>query len=239
MHAGILIIGSLFWDTKKRNRISWRESNLEMNRAILVKAPIYYGRKSSSRGNTFTMTFFCSPTESEEGSAILVPCKTPINDTDSLLKEAHSLWRAESPHSKPGSINASWGTVGILFSEQVPDNIRIEWSNQRHETVSPVINGELNIPRPAKKSDGLDISMDFILATATKSEEKIPKAVEIAKAWIENGYEDYFFNNVKHGIRTYEDIRIWNKIKESNPDWLQKKEYSEAIEILSRDSKII
>jgi|SRR3990170_7778359 len=48
MRAGILIIGSLLWDNCQRD--AWRRSRLCVDRAVHVKAPIYYGRRSNSRG---------------------------------------------------------------------------------------------------------------------------------------------------------------------------------------------
>ena len=49
MKCGILIIGSLYWD-KGNGRDDWRKRRLDMNASIPVGAPIYYGRKSTSRG---------------------------------------------------------------------------------------------------------------------------------------------------------------------------------------------
>ncbi|WP_411857810.1 hypothetical protein [Roseiflexus sp.] len=63
--------------------------------------------------------------------------------------------------------------------------------------------------------------MDVILATATRANTEQPTVNEIADAWIKScGYERYFFENVRHGIRTPEDVRIWRRIEERSPSWL-------------------
>jgi hypothetical protein len=57
MRCSVLTIGSLLCDSKIAGRASWRERRLNIADKVLVKASFYYGRKSVSRGNTFTMTF--------------------------------------------------------------------------------------------------------------------------------------------------------------------------------------
>ena len=49
MKCGILIVGSLLWDREKDGRADWQDTRLDVGGQISVKAPIYYGRKSSSR----------------------------------------------------------------------------------------------------------------------------------------------------------------------------------------------
>src|SRR5260370_41031872 len=54
--AGVLIIGSLLWDSGK-GRPAWRDARLDVASAQAVTAPIRYGRKARTRGNSFTMGF--------------------------------------------------------------------------------------------------------------------------------------------------------------------------------------
>ena len=115
MRAGILIIGSLLWDNSQRD--TWRRSRLFVDQKLHVKAPICYGRRSRTRGNTFTMTF---ATSDVLGRAVLVPCKSAIESVEDIVGEAKALWRAEQPTAAPNSIGASWGSVGILFGKTVP-----------------------------------------------------------------------------------------------------------------------
>lgn len=51
--AGVLIIGSLLWDSEKE-RPAWRAARLDVAGAQTVTAPIRYGRLSESR---YTMVF--------------------------------------------------------------------------------------------------------------------------------------------------------------------------------------
>jgi len=43
--AGVLIIGSLFWDSE-RGRPAWRDARLNMASAQTVTAPLRYGRRA-------------------------------------------------------------------------------------------------------------------------------------------------------------------------------------------------
>jgi len=68
LKAGILIIGSLLWDPE---RDSWRKRRrLQVGLGKPVQVPIRYGRRSTTRGNTFTMIFTSG---AEMGTAVLGP----------------------------------------------------------------------------------------------------------------------------------------------------------------------
>ena len=55
--AGVLIIGSLLWDSEE-DRPTWRDVRLDIASAQAVTAPIRYGRLSGKkRGHTHTMVF--------------------------------------------------------------------------------------------------------------------------------------------------------------------------------------
>ena len=81
---------------------------------------------------------------------------------------------------------------------------------------------------------GTAVGLDMILATATQGETERPCPEEIANAWIEQdqGYERYFLENIRHGIRTPDDLLVWRRIEGASPSWLRKTEYTEAIAIL-------
>jgi len=87
--AGVLIIGSLLWDSKK-GRPAWRKARLDTGSAQTVTAPIRYGRLSESRGNSYTMVFsrLC-----QAGQAQLVPCSHTISCLQELIEEAEHLGR--------------------------------------------------------------------------------------------------------------------------------------------------
>src|SRR5688572_10602378 len=110
MRCGILIIGSLLWDNDRRN--AWRMAQLDLIAQMRVTAPFRYGRKSRSRGWTYTMTF----EPGAESQGVLVPCATPVETIEHLAAEAVALWHAEYANATPGSIREDWGHVGALFS---------------------------------------------------------------------------------------------------------------------------
>ena len=95
---GVLIIGSLFWDPSDPRK-KWRCERLDPLVAKRhVRAPIRYGRKSSTRGNSYTMVFSAGLCEKKFGQAIVVPCRRPVRDTDDLVEEAVYLWAARETH---------------------------------------------------------------------------------------------------------------------------------------------
>lgn len=233
MRAGILIIGSLLWDDQGREH--WRQSRLDVDQKVLVQTPIRYGRLS--QGNTFTMTF--APGDSM-GQAVLVPCRAPIADVDSLVAEVRALWKAEDRNASPHDIVRSWGCVGALFGPGGQfDDLQQAWAAHFSMNVPTPIppvdeNGVLDIPWPMTALDGASANVDIILATATKPRPTPPSAEDIAEAWVDqnNRHERYFFENVRHGIRTSDDGLIWRRIEQRNPDWLDDPAYAEAIGIL-------
>ena len=175
------------------------------------------------------------------GQGVLVPCRASPSNVAELAAEAEALWKAEHCSAKAGSIAAAWGCVGALFHGDRA--ISADWFRSWAEhfmlkTASPVSpvdsNGLLSIQWPSM-ADGTAATVDAVLATATKAEVPIPDPKSIAEAWTGqyNGHEQYFFQNVKHGIRTPDDHVIWLRIQEIRPDWLQRKEYAEAVSILS------
>lgn len=243
MHCGILIIGSLLWDDgNKCQRANWRKERLDVSAAVRARTPIYYGRKSRSRGDTYTMAF---RPNGPMGHAVLVPCTGKIEGIDSLIAEASALWQAECPDAKaqPGTLGKFWGCVGALFaSGNAHAKLSAEWTAhfQKAETRSVSVvnaNGLLDIGWP----DGLDgqpAEFDVILATATKPEPEPPTPHAVANAWVDQcaRHEKYFFNNVRHGIRTPEDADIWSRIEERSPPWINAEPYREAIETLREEA---
>ena len=82
--------------------------------------------------------------------------------------------------------------------------------------------------------DGKAADVDVILATATRANTTNWRIEDVADAWIgqNEGHERYFFENVRHGIRTPEDLLIWRRIEEKKPAWLIKREYADMLAIL-------
>ncbi len=239
MRCGILIIGSLLWDPNKI-RSDWRDSRLRMDEKIPVSAPICYGRPSSTRGKTYTMIF----REDAIGKAVLVPCKKDIDGVPGLLDEARELWATEGlvkkkpigSHTKDTDPQKAWGCVGVLFRKGDDLNdLKEGWTKKFHESRTVNVSlvskdGILSIAWP-KKVDGSELTeADVILATANKPEGQ-PTAEQIADAWLGAGHEEYFFNNVSHGIRTAEDGGIWKRLQRP---WLRR--YPEAVKTLQQEA---
>lgn len=240
MRCGILIIGSLLWDDgKDGKRAAWRTARLAPSKSarVPVQVPIYYGRNSSSRGNTYTTVF---RPDGQRGQAIIVPCLTSIDAPDSLIAEATALWQAEAPNANNGTLHASSGCVGALFREgETFARLSAAWTahfRKVNATGVSVVNadGLLDIDWPAMQ-DGPVANFDIILATANQPEDPAPTAQVVADAWANQcGFENYFFNNVNHGIRTPDDGEIWRRVDEKKPCWLENKrqECERAIDIL-------
>lgn len=237
MRGGILIIGSLLWDDAAE-REAWRKARLLLDLRQNVVAPLQYGRRSQSRGNTFTMTV--APGE-PAGTAAVVPCAASVYRIEDLVNEAEALWKAEQPSARAAAMSAAWGCVGVVFR---PDNRALDWTDHwrdvfsKHASpTSPVDeHGILQIGWPPL-SDRSDVTLDFLLATVTRRACTRPTPEAIADAWINQnaGHERYFFENVRNDIRTADDLAIWKRMSQMNPRWLQKADYAEAQAMLTSE----
>ena len=231
MKIGVLIIGSLYWD-KSEHRQKWRGERLDLDAQQYVKAPIRYGRRSGSRGCSYTMVFSAGLGAEQFGHAIVIPCKS-----QDLVKEAECLWLAERPSgNKPnGRISADWGCVGLLENpaHPIPDELHDVWTKRVlgescygqlmnsgcDEEVVVDKSGFLKIPWP-KSEDSPDLGIDVLLATATNPTivgGRYPSAQQIANAWntpVGKGYVDYFCKNRAHGIKTFQDTEIEDRLRE-------------------------
>ena len=225
---GVLIIGSLYWDSKCSERVEWRRKRLEMNRELRVRTPIRYGRCSSTRDNTYTMVFAPSLDEACFGQAIALQCRS-----QDIAQEAECLWAAES-HGK-GGVSASWGCVGLLPN---PDSARLlseqreGWTEFVRESsarrsnyeklakINAGVNedGLLTIPWP-KLVDGSALAFDALLATANEPTTPDPQPSEIAGPWKTPAGKEhvyYFHENRKNGIRTCQDDEIAHLLADSS-----------------------
>jgi hypothetical protein len=222
--AGILIIGSLLWDDRRR---PWRDARLDMASIDTVTAPIRYGRLSGSRGNTYTMVFsrLC-----ESGQAKMVHCSHTVSSLKDLIAEAEALWKAEQQGAAPGRIAVDWGCVALLCNPErkIPKDILQGWANRVHrepdyghvsqtqeEGILVSKNGLLQIDWPCLVEGGTPAQLDLLIATAndpeiTAASPSYPESGTIANAW--NGaaarHAEYFWKNLDNGIRTFQDDEI-------------------------------
>lgn len=241
MRVGVLIIGSLLWDNGCRTQ--WRATHVRVEDGLHVKVPIRYGRKSTSRGDTFTMVLAPG---GPLGQAVLVPCAATIDDSDSLVAEAEALWKAERSEAKRGEIGCSWGCVGALFRDPCSSlGVCTSWTGRFRERVTsptpPVgCKGLLVIPWPTVDG-GTPADFDVILGVATKGQASPPTPEAVADAWVDrhNGQERYFFENVHHGIRSSDDGLIWARIESKQPSWLACPAYTSAIAMLRAEARSV
>lgn len=231
MRIGILTIGSLYWD-RSPARCRWRQARLACSEEWRVKVPIRYGRRSPSRGNTFTMVFSKSCAEEAKlGTGVVVPARAECCVPEHLLEEAEHLWAAERNAEKKSDICACWGKVCILKNPEAKPAEPILQAWQTHITAI----GDRYTALPAAKDEDavLDaatglalfdwpidattnqplVGFDLLLMTATKptlNAGQYPTAKEIADAWRDdpNDNVQYFHNNRHFGIKTFEDDQI-------------------------------
>lgn len=244
--CGILVIGSLLWHHDAGgHRKGWRHNRLDMSGKQHVNVPIRYGRRSQTWGNSFTMIL---DAEASGGQAVLVPCKTPVSSFDELIEEVQWLWAAEANAPPSKEFHRGWGCVGTLFSSsEFAQALEDEWHRYFKTSRAaqfPAIDlaGKLNIPWPKLIGGASVEGFEIILATATMPEpiDNRPSAQEIAKCWTgqNGGHERYFFENVRHGIRTRDDHQIWETISFEDPSWLGSGMHDAAIRLLKSEMQL-
>jgi hypothetical protein len=223
LEVGIIIIGSLYWDTHP-SREHWRNSRLKERDEFSVKVPIRYGRKSDKRGNTYTMVFSRS---SGAGQGKVVRCQREISSAEELGTEAEALWTAErSSIEANGTVSAQWGGVGLLArpGALIQPELLDSWARRvgREQTFTEqdpgiTVNnrGILQIDWPCLLNSPDQVPVDLLLATATKptligAPPRFATAPEIADAWNrdQRGNVSYFWSNRKSGILTFQDEDI-------------------------------
>jgi hypothetical protein len=244
MRLGILIIGSLYWD-RSSARCRWRETRLGSNDdRKLVRVPIRYGRKSSSRGNTFTMVFSqsCSTPE-REGTALVLPVRADCCNPDQFVEEALHLWAAERNSSQLTGIGSEWGRVCVLpnpkssnlgsFLDRWRVTIKEPDTSYRPVPVGtdekPILDEEtgracFDWPIDASTNERLG-GFEMLLMTATEptlEDGRYPTPWAIGDAWKRDTDDNvaYFHNNRLHRITTFEDDQILRVLRGQipNPD---------------------
>jgi hypothetical protein len=228
LNAGILIIGSLLWDSE-RGRPTWRNGRLETAIASMqtVTAPIRYGRLSESRGNTYTMVF---SRKAGTGQAKVLRCVCPISTPADLNAEAEALWKAEQPSAASGRIASKWGCVALLCNpdRKVSEDLLKAWAEcvgrerdygkvTQTEEEGRLIdeNGQILIDWPKLVDTGEPVQLDILLVTANDPEisathRNYPDSATIAEAWnaAATKYVEYFWRNAENGICTFQDAEI-------------------------------
>ncbi|WP_303922315.1 hypothetical protein [Draconibacterium sediminis] len=225
--GGAIIIGSLFWE-KTPKRIKWRQVYLEtIEKKVPVRIRIRYGRKSSTRQDTFTMIVSNHP-NTEFGIAYILPFKEKIKNARNLESQAFAMAGAEGlwKKSEP-SLNKNWGTVGLLINPKLEksrnlETVRERWAKLYSEYDWDKLDYQIeNEPELIDKNGFLNIEwteemndFDFLIATLTVPDpKKFLDEQTIADKINETGYDMYFLTNYQNGIRTFQDERIIEKLK--------------------------
>ena len=231
--VGILIIGSLYWDNANHRR-AWRRDRLDLGRRRYVRVPIRYGRFSTTR-QSYTMVFSTSLAPEEYGRAIVVPCRRRVRSAADIVDEAVQLWTAETPTGKNRwrrvSAKYGWGCIGLLPSPQrpLPADLCSGWSQRissdpcyrslsAADGEDPAVNesGLLTIAWP-ESEDGSGLEVDLLLATATDPtivSGRYPTPREIGdKCNRSERRAEYFRENRRVGIRTFQDANIEARLK--------------------------
>lgn len=232
LSGGILIIGSLLWDTDDI-RTNWRESFLKVSEQISVPAPIRYGRISGGkRKKTFTMVLSSECNEPNLiGRANFVPFINNPVSLNKLIIQVEELIKAERNlnASLSDNFNWEWGTVTIAFNPTINDAnstkhnektlLLSRWKSRYNDLIIskykvgkeiPILNhhGILNIEWPFQLNN-----FDFLIAVATSPNIDIyPTHQEIADRIVKNEYDEYFKMNMNLGISTFQDKLISNLI---------------------------
>ena len=240
LKGGIIIIGSLIWDTSTKRK-SWRNSYFDQANKIPIKIPIRYGRISSSRMNTYTMIYSTNLAQGDFGQGMVLKIQNEIKDFEALREILENTIRVERDKTKAEwkhlknveafTLNWNWGVVGVsinpkhikegkLSDELTP--IQEYWQNNlsdfnpskfslQNEEQFIDKNGQFKIEWNEELED-----LDFVFSTVIQprpENENYPNADQIALKMYEGNYYSYFIKNVENGIWTKDDKAILELLK--------------------------
>jgi len=248
LQGGILIIGSLYWEneTNAVNKVlgklreDWRIKELNIEEKIPVRCLIRYGRKSSSRYDTYTMLF--SNSCPKLGSAILVPFKDTIpveKDFKGLADQVSTVALVEGIREAT-EINSfkKWGMVALKIMPSLinsdPDvakQLKDWWAGLHRGSIDENPYRISGLERSSVTNEGfLNIEVfseddlkpfDYILATpVVPGISAYPTGKVIADAMNKSTpkYHTYFLENIKAEIRTFQDEEIIENISDNVSD---------------------
>jgi hypothetical protein len=218
--GGVLIIGSLLWEDSKI-RQEWRSQNLNMEEKLLINLPIRYGRISKSRSCTHSMIFSSEcKMDDKMGKGYFIPFKDNLN-IKQLIEQGKIFIDAE--HNRITDLtrfNWGWGCLGITVNPNLQieeaNNLKLEWKKKFGKGFNP---GQYRIGQEesiVSKEGVLKIEwqneldeIDFVIGTATKPNiDSYPNARKIALKMLINDYDNYFKNNRRMSISTFQDLEV-------------------------------
>ena len=238
---GVIVIGSLLWDTSEK-RISWR-NELSLRDKLHVELPIRYDRQSlQNRKGTYLMVFSNSINHPKTlGKGFEIPIKDTIKSQQDFIHQMIKLSDAEGISEK--RICKSWETVCIAVNpftiKEKKAEILALWDNLVITTKQnltstqkePVINkfGESTEQKSIDNNWRLTINLDnlftnelrdFDILVATSNAVKLkediniyPTTKQIAKAINDKKYLKYFLGNTHYLIKTFQDKEISKILK--------------------------
>lgn len=233
LNGGVLVIGSLFWqndlETKSNDglRQAWRSNRLDISKCIDVSAPIRYGR--FSKEDVYTMIFDNRLSKENFGTAKAIPFKRSPSDWTELKHEVEQLSSVEGQGQRfiKWSTQASeaWCICCICFNptldKEIKSDILENWRKALKESANGYryfskfccrfsLNkvGELDIPWPTEANQ-----FDYLIATSTQPRNRkgidVLTVDEIAEYAVNRGY---LKPNIAHGIKTFQDAAILQKL---------------------------
>lgn len=231
--GGVLIIGSLFWQTESKfsptGRKDWREKWLDINKKVLVSAPIRYGR-TSSPGNpdeTYTMVFSKKLSKGQFGSAWFVPFKKTIDEKE-LVDASKELAIAEGVAKNENNPlhHRNWGCIAIKFKEEPNKDHQNAWNNWVNEdNWSKELSDNFCATKEGEDSCVTDknntlceldfdwpdelSSYDFLLASPTAPDSNYPSDAKLEAHLMVHNIRHYYRNNRSAGIITFQDDSTW------------------------------
>lgn len=234
--AGILVLGSLFWDNTN-GRKAWREHYFGENfysRVIEVNVPTRYGRYSQGR-QCPTMVLSSDFLENQKlGIAKFIPFKNQNMRFQEVICAARDLSEAEGSTSRnfiKGG-NTKWCIITCLVNNNLSDEIKEHFLNNWVGNYTVPLTNELigNFKMDSEASNIIDAkgslqinwpdslsNYDIVLATQTKPRKALDDSSDylntsdLASQFFEK--PEYFVKNTLNGISTPEDLEIIQLLK--------------------------
>lgn len=230
--GGVIAIGSLLWD-KSDIRSKWREDELDLSNRVLINLPIRYGRISKSRNCTFSMVFSKECKSPEKiGKGYFIPFKNQEIGIPEILNQAKKIITAEyNTEKKFNKFNWGWGCLGLSINPSLEKDEKrkkdaeflIKTWEDKFDTRFDAEDYKVGDERPLITKNGvMDIDWqeildkyDFVIGTLTKPNvNKYPSSKEIAIKMIVNESYEYFRQNRKMLISTFQDESIEKVLQE-------------------------
>lgn len=186
--GGVILIGSLLWETRVLNpfskkekdlaelRQNWRNQYLDLDNQILGTMPIRYGRCSNSRNCTYTMVFSRSCLKTNKGVAAIVPFKgnKVYSIEDNFKRMAFKLAEVEGiSNNSNKKLIKSWGCIALYINpkSKYVEKIKSMWDELKksEEDYANIENANFQIDGREENrtllNDDYTLSDDFNIGT--------------------------------------------------------------------------